>query len=51
MSAAAFAIFIRPAAGQTTIGNDKALFPFPKGRKLSLNGHKIDKTTSCLRRC
>jgi hypothetical protein len=49
ISAAAPAIFIRPAASQTTIGNSKAfLFP-PKGRKLLLSGHKIDKTVSRLR--
>jgi hypothetical protein len=50
MSAAASITFIRPAAGQITIGNDKAFLSFPKGRKFPLSGHKVDKTVSRLRR-
>jgi hypothetical protein len=50
MSSAAFAIFIRLAAGQTTIDSGKAFFPLPESRKLPLSGYKIDKTASRLRR-
>jgi hypothetical protein len=49
MSTAASATPIRPAISQTTIGNNKAPFPFFKGRKLPLSGHKVDKTVSRLR--
>jgi hypothetical protein len=49
MSAAAPVTSVRPATGQTTIGGGKASsFPL-KGRKLSLSGHKVDKTVSRLR--
>ena len=50
MSAAAFIIFIRPAAGQTIIDNDKILFSLFKNCKLFLNGYKIDKTVPRKRR-
>jgi hypothetical protein len=50
MSAAALITSVRPAAGQTIIGNDKVSPPFPEGRKLSLSGYKVDKTAPRLRR-
>jgi hypothetical protein len=46
----AFAIFIRPATGQITIGNNKAFSFPPKSRKLFLNDYRVDKTVSRLRR-
>jgi hypothetical protein len=41
---------IRPVTGQTTIGSDNIFSFLPKGRKLFLNGYKVDKTVSRLRR-
>jgi hypothetical protein len=49
MSITVFAIFIRPVASQITIGNNKISSFFPKDRKLSLSGYKVDKTVSRLR--
>jgi hypothetical protein len=49
MFATAPAISVRPVAGQTTIGSDKAFFSFFRGRKLFLNSYKVDKTVSRLR--
>jgi hypothetical protein len=49
MSAAVPAIPVRPVAGQTTIGSDKASPFFPGGRKLLLSGHKVDKIIFRLR--
>jgi hypothetical protein len=50
MFTAVFIILIRPAAGQTIIGNNKAFSFSFRGRKLFLSGYKIDKTVSRLRR-
>jgi hypothetical protein len=50
MSAIALTIPIRLAASQTIIGNNKALFPLSRDRKLFLSGHKVDKTVFRLRR-
>jgi hypothetical protein len=50
ISAVAFAIPICPVAGQTIIGNSKTLSLSFRDRKLFLNGYKIDKTASRLRR-
>jgi hypothetical protein len=50
MSAAAPVTFIRPAAGQITIGSNKVSLPSFRGRKFLLSGHKVDKTVSRLRR-
>jgi hypothetical protein len=49
MSITVFAIFIRPAASQITIGNNKISSFLPEDRKLPLNGHTVDKTVSRLR--
>jgi hypothetical protein len=49
MFAAAFVIFIRLAASQITIDGSETFFPLLKGRKLFLNGHKVDKTVPRLR--
>jgi hypothetical protein len=49
MFAAVFAIPIRPAASQITIGSSKVSPFFSKGRKLPLNGYRVDKTISRLR--
>jgi hypothetical protein len=50
MFTTALTIPVRLVAGQITIGNDKAFLSLPKGRKLFLNGHKVDKTVFRLRR-
>jgi hypothetical protein len=49
MSAAVSITFIRPAAGQITIGGSGALSLPSGGRKLFLSGYKVDKTASRLR--
>jgi hypothetical protein len=50
MSTVVSVIPVRPAASQIIIGDSKASPSFFKGRKLSLNDYKIDKTVSRLRR-
>jgi hypothetical protein len=40
---------VRPAASQIIIGNNEAPPLFFKGRKLSLNGYKVNKTAPRLR--
>jgi hypothetical protein len=50
MFVTALAIPVRPAAGQTTIGNNKAPSSLSRSRKLLLSGHKVDKTVPRLRR-
>jgi hypothetical protein len=50
MFAVVFVIFIRPAAGQTTVGGGGVFFLSFGSRKFFLSGHKVDKTISRLRR-
>jgi hypothetical protein len=50
MFTVAFAIPVRLAVSQITIGGNKAFSLSFKDRKLFLNGHRVDKTVSRLRR-